>query len=184
MTKEELLESGVNEYPIAGHYFELLETLNPVDVKLYNRDGHVLHDDRQVEAGYFVDRRGVEPFARIELTPGASESVKFLVSDGLAGTRRAYVRQAQARTLELPGNVTVGLAEGAVLAAANRALVLFQSDPGNAGIIALGPVGVTLANAPVILAPGDLWREEIAASAAWRGISTVAAQTLRVMTAE
>ena len=69
------------------------------------------------------------------------------------------------------------------LAAATRAKVVFTADPDNLGEIALGPSGVTLANSPILLAPGDSWIDDLAASAAWYAIATQAAQTLRILTA-
>ncbi len=181
MTRTETF-SGLKEFLITCHYFELLETLNPVDVTLFGENDRVIQADKQVEAGYFEDRRGVDPIRRIEITTSGSEAIKFLCSDGLAGTRRAFVRQAQARAIALPGSATVGTSEGQVLASALRAKVVFLSDPGNSDNIALGPSGVTISNSPILLSPGDMWIEEVSASAAWYAIAGTGSQTLRILT--
>lgn len=174
---------GAKIFPVGGRYLRLLETVNPIDVAL-GIGSKFTETLEGVEAGAWARlKEGLQEFTHVRITTPTLEAVKFVVTDGEAGYDRLFTAFAQARTLALPGNVSVGVAEGAVLAAATRSKVIFLADAGNAGTIYLGPVGVTSANGPVELAPGDMWIEEIAASAAWRGIATVAAQTLRVMTA-
>lgn len=168
---------------LAGRYFRLLETVNPVTVRL-GSGGKAYETLENVEAGAWSRlKAGDRDFDIITITTTTAESVKFVITDGEAGYDRLFVAIAQALTLALPGNVTVGVAEGAVLAAGSRRKVVFRSDPANTGQIYLGPVGVTISNAPICLEPGDIWVEEVASSAQWRGISSLAAQTLRVMTA-
>lgn len=48
-------------------------------------------------------------------------------------------------------------------------------------IIAIGAVGVTLANAAIQLLPGDVWFEEDAAGAAWYVVSDTAATNVQMM---
>lgn len=172
--------SGIEQFQARGRYFRLLETLSPVTVE-FGRGGTAYEALRNVEAGAWA--RTTEEFDLVTITGTPGQSVKFVVSDGEAGYDRLFTAIAQANTLTLPGGVTVGTSEGAVLAAGARRKVIFRADPGNSGSIALGPAGVTLANAPIVLEPGDAWIEEVAASAPWRGISDTAGQTLRVMTA-
>jgi hypothetical protein len=172
--------AGAKSFNLAGRYFRLLETVNPVDIQF----GQGLRADENmagVEAGAWA--RFGDGFDRLRITTSGSEAVKFIVSDGEAGYDRLFTAFAQARTLTLPGNVAVGVAAGVVLAAATRAKVIFRADAANAGTIYLGPAGLTTATATIALGPGDTWVEEIAASAAWSAIATVAAQTLRVLTA-
>lgn len=88
MTKNEVW-SGLREFPIVGHYFKLLNTVNNVDVKLFGQNGEVLASELAISAGYWVSRRGLAPFVRIEITTGAAESVKFLVTDGESGSDQA-----------------------------------------------------------------------------------------------
>lgn len=171
---------GIEQFQARGRYFRLLETLSPVTVE-FGRGGTAYEALEDVEAGAWA--RTTDEFDLITITGTAGESVKFVVSDGEAGYDRLFTAIAQANTLTLPGNVTVGTSEGAVLAAGSRRKVVFKAADANVAPIALGPVGVTLANAPIVLNPGDQWTEDTAAAAQWRGISSVASQTLHVMTA-
>lgn len=88
MTRNETF-IGLREFVVTAHYFELLATVNPVDIKIYGRDGVVLADDRQVESGYFHERHGLAAFERIEITTGGNEAVKWIISDGTSGNRKA-----------------------------------------------------------------------------------------------
>lgn len=174
--------AGIDHFQIVGRYFRLMETLSPINVHFGVRGAVAGRELEQVEAGAWAKlAEGEESFDLITIEGTAGESVKFVVTDGEAGYDRLFTAIAQANTMTLPGNVTVGTSEGAVLAAGSRRKVIFQADSANAGVIALGPVGVLLTNSPVILSPGDMWIEEVAASAAWRGIASVAGQTLRVL---
>lgn len=47
--------------------------------------------------------------------------------------------------------------------------------------VAIGGAAVTLANAAIILEPGDMWTEDDAASAAWYAVSDIAGADVRVM---
>ena len=92
--------NGLRHFPLAGRYFELLSTVQAVDVVFYDKNDQVISTDKQVEEGFFVDRRGlkvdetgklvpVEPFVRFEITTQANEAVKFQVTDGYSGQRSA-----------------------------------------------------------------------------------------------
>lgn len=168
---------------LSGRYFRLLETVNPVDIQL-GRGGKASEKLEGVEAGAWARiPAAAEPFDTIVITAAGAEAVKFVISDGEAGYDRLFTAFAQARTLTIPGNVTVGAAEVAALAAATRSKVVFMADPSNTDNIVLGPSGLTTTNAPIRLEPGDMWIEELSASAAWFALSGTASQTLRVMTA-
>ena len=174
---------GAKNFPIGGRYFRLLETVNPVDVEL-GRGSKFTEKLEGVEAGAWASLKGDERgFTHVRITTPTNEAVKFVVTDGEAGYDRLFTAFAQARTLALPGSVSVGTAETAVLAALTRSKVIFMADPGNSDAIVLGPTGLTTALSPIVLEPGDMWVEEISASAAWFARSGTAAQTLRVMTA-
>lgn len=86
MTKNETW-NGERHFPIKGNYLEILDTAAAVDVVTFDKLGRVLNDERQVEAGFWIDRRGQEPFAMISITTGSSHAVKFGVSDGTVGNR-------------------------------------------------------------------------------------------------
>lgn len=97
MTKQETW-NGVREFLRAGRYFELMSTVQAVDVQAYAADGRVLHDERGVTTGYAIDRRNLmvdaqgrlrqqDMFVRIEITTQALEAVKFIITDGISGYR-------------------------------------------------------------------------------------------------
>ena len=83
--------NGLREFPVAGHYFELLSTVNAVDVVLYGKGDVVLARLLQISQGVYHDRRSanLEPFQRVEVTTGANEAVKFFVGDGVTSNRSA-----------------------------------------------------------------------------------------------
>lgn len=184
ITVTESLSAGVAKHVgLTGRYFRLLESSSPLNIVL-TQHGRKAEDLISVEAG--VAHRipeGADDFDKIILTSAIAQTVKFVVTDGNTVYDRLFVAIAQALTLTLPGNVTVGTSEVAVLAAASRRKVTFMADPSNVGTIYIGPTGVTSANAVVVLEPGDVWIEDIASSAAWFARSDTSAQTLRVMTA-
>lgn len=86
MTKNETW-SGQRIFPVKGHYFELLESSAAVDIVARAADGTVVCDERQVDQGFYIDRRGREPFVELAITTGSSHAVKFGVSDGSLGNR-------------------------------------------------------------------------------------------------
>jgi hypothetical protein len=166
-----------------GRYFRLLETSSPLTVRL-GVDHRIIDTLGPVEAGaWSLVKPGERDFDSIFFDSPLAQTVKYVVTDGSAGYDRLFIAIAQALNLNLPGNVAVGVAEGVVLIAASRRKVVFQADSANVDVIALGPVGVTLANSPIVLGPGEIWIEEIASSASWSAISGSAAQTLRILTA-
>lgn len=164
---------------IAGGYFKLLAAAAAVSIKLYKDGACVLSAD-SVDAGFYQS----VAFDRVEITCTVSQQVDWLFASQEGGSDRitGTITISGASTLALPGNVAVGVAEVAVLAAATRRKVIFMADKANAGTIYLGPVGVLTTTGAVPLDPGDVWEEIEGASAAWRAIATLAAQTLRVMT--
>jgi hypothetical protein len=123
MTKNETW-NGQRDFPITGHYLEILSTVNTIDIKAFAADGSVLHDERAVQTGYYIDRRGIlvdsdgrlipsEPFVRLEITTGALEAVKFVVSDGLSGSRGSIdVSDRGGRLIGTPyGSLAAALAQ-------------------------------------------------------------------------
>lgn len=176
--------NGLRSFAMPGALFELLETVNPVNVIVYDRDGQVLHRAEDVEEGYFIDRSGVEHFARVEIETSGSEAVKFLVTDGHAGNRRvpAIVSEIlQGTTITNVAEATIGAAESQVAAASStRRSLRFRAADANAGPIYLGATGITTANGCVRLQPGDTWVESDGAAAAWYAISDGAGRLLRI----
>lgn len=76
--------------------------------------------------------------------------------------------------------VAVGVAATPLIADATLKKLILRNDHATAKV-ALGGAGVTLANGPIVLLPGDMWMEEHAAGAAWHAISDTAATNVQVM---
>jgi hypothetical protein len=176
--------NGANPFPIGGRYFRLLSTVNPVDVKL-GRGLKLYEKMDQVEAGaWYLVPDGQDDFSDILITTGASELVKFVVTDGTMGYDRLFATLVQVATMANEAEATVGAAAALVLAAANnRKKIVFRALGSNTGNIALGASGLTIAAAAIVLAPGDEWIETDAAPAAWYAISEIAAQKLEILSA-
>lgn len=129
--------NGTKQFGVVGHYFELLAVVNPVDVVLYAEGDRVIARDENVSTGYFHERRGLEPFVRVEITTDANEEVTFLHTDGTSGSRGStdvsdragrqlgIVSQAGAHTHTAPN---AGAAAANALAAnTNRKYLLVQN---------------------------------------------------------
>jgi len=83
-------------------------------------------------------------------------------------------------TLTHFGVGTVGVAAASVVNDATQKRLRFRNTHATASI-ALGGPGVTLANAAVVLNPGDVWTEDDAPGANWYAISDTAGATLAMM---
>ena len=140
MTRNETF-SGRREFPIAGHYFELLSTVSAVDLEFFDSAGRMIANELQIEEGYFVDRRGVGPFARFAVITGASEAVKFLVTDGFSGQRSA-LSDVTDRAARLLGIVygTLGQLAQELLNGVNALVVVCKGTLGTLTQIAIGGV--------------------------------------------
>lgn len=68
--------SGKNTFTVPGRYFRLLDNVSPVDIVFYLK-GQEVGKALQMRAGLAAD--GID-FDRIDITTGASELVKFIVS--------------------------------------------------------------------------------------------------------
>lgn len=75
--------------------------------------------------------------------------------------------------------VAVGIAATALVADATLKRLRIRNGHATANI-GIGGAGVTLANAAIQLAPGDVWNEVDAAGAAWYAISDTAATNVQV----
>ena len=75
--------------------------------------------------------------------------------------------------------INTGAAQALVSDATLKRLYIKNSDP--AANVAIGAAGVTIANAAIILAPGDVWKEDDAAGAAWYATSDTNGASVRVM---
>lgn len=100
-----------------------------------------------------------------------------LVSSRIAGS----VTFVQGSVLSNSAPVAVGSAAAIAVAAADssrRALHLMNRGT---AVVYLGGAGVTAANAAIELQPGEEWREEVAAAAAWYAITASGASSVTVM---
>jgi hypothetical protein len=75
--------NGTVEFDVAGRYFKLLSTVNPVDVELL-RDGVGALLASGVEGGFY--QKGT--FTKIRITHTAAEAVSFLVAPDEGGSDR------------------------------------------------------------------------------------------------
>ncbi len=172
--------NGRKEFQITGRFFRLLSTVNPVDVRLHTAGPTSLA--LQVEKGFYSR----EPFDKISITTGASESVKFVVADDEAGYDRSFTTVSQAQTLVNVPDVAVGNGAAAEVlpVSATRTYIVFRAKTTNTNNVGIGALaGLTLATAPIVLAPGDLYRETKASPAQWAAISDAAGQLLEILTA-
>lgn len=90
--------SGFRDFPIAGHYLEIIQNVNPLSIVGYAADGRVLFREDNVAAGFYIDRRGFvlgpdgriaapDPFVRFEITTQGAENVTFFVTDATGGNK-------------------------------------------------------------------------------------------------
>lgn len=196
MTTRNETFNGIREFPIAGAYFELLSTVNPVDLKFFDAKGDVISDERQVSAGQWVDRRGNGPdgkplthFVRFEITTGASEAVKFTATDGTSGSRvapTAITSNVQPLGLShIQAKVAVTNASGTLLAAnATRRFVSVQ-NPSAAGNIWIRTDGAAaVADATCFkVEPGQVWEPIVPPLAAIKAIGDLATVDIQVIEA-
>lgn len=163
MTTRNETFNGLREFPLTGVYFELLSTVNAVDVTAYAQDGRVLSSEKAVQAGFWIDRRNKEPFVRIEITTGASEAVKFLATDGMSGNRS--VPSTISSTVFPIGNThvqakkTVTNASASMLAAnASRRYLCVQNQDATGNIYIRTDGAAAVADASCVkIGPGQMW---------------------------
>lgn len=84
------------------------------------------------------------------------------------------VKDVQCSTIVNIAPVSAGLAAVALVADATLRRLRVRNGHATA-TIALGGVGITMATAAIVLAPGDIWNESEAAGASWYAISDTAA---------
>ena len=80
---------------------------------------------------------------------------------------------------KVPVVINTGAAQALVSDATLKRLVVRNASA--SATIAIGGAGVTLANAAIVLAPGDMWAEPDAAGAAWYATSDTNGADVRVM---
>lgn len=164
--------NGIREYPVAGHKLELVNTVNPVDVVLYDGDGNVLAREPQAQGGDYWDRRDKIPFSRFEITTGALEAVTFVVSDAEGGTKRVSADVADRPSRQLgtlngaahANNAKVAGAASAQALAANplRKYLGIQNQDAVEKIFVRTDGGVAAPNSTSMrVDPGLLWEPPV-----------------------
>lgn len=186
MNKNETF-NGLRDFPVEGHYFELLATVNPVDVTLYGEGDVVLASEKQITAGYYVDRRQMEPFKRFEITTGGLEAVKWFVTDGTGGQKTAPTTVSSivpaTGLAHTQTGVTVGAASTVVLAAnANRKYLLIENQSTTDDVYIRTDGGVAVADKTALkLQPGQVWEPPVAPTGAVNAIRGAVAVDLHVI---
>lgn len=176
--------NGAVEWILEGSYFKLLTAAAACRVELM-KGGRTALLAPAVRNGFYQRIPGGYDLVRITNT--GAQLVEFLTapdeggSDNFSGD--VTIVRATAMAIAAAIDVDAGAEIAAAAAASGRKKIVFRADPANGGNIAIGPTGVTVANAPILLEPGDVWVEEIAAPAAWFARATIDNQTLRVLTA-
>lgn len=89
------------------------------------------------------------------------------------------VRNKRLTNVPTPTIVTAGVAQVLISNDATLEQLRVRNTNGSA-TVGIGPIGVTLANATIILSPGDTWIEDNAPGIAWYAISSIAATDLAV----
>lgn len=190
-------------YERAGRYVEVIEATYPLDVILYDANGGAVDFARNVEAGIYSER----PFAAVEIKSTAAQTVKVLVTDGRAGSRRQpgvvqVVDGGRARTMAnqaFLGYIGIGVtASGAALLLLNpvgsgkrcivRALRVTSSVAGIVGLgfhnaaLAAGPFDPANKNAGSAASSTKLYREDRAAAPAvtFESVQVAANQLLQI----
>lgn len=176
--------SGEKSWNIYGEYFRLLDTVNPVDVVLYDQAGRV-GEARQVEGGFFQRLTG-RPYSRVSITTGGSEAVKFIYGSGEGGYDRLFASVTVSDVLIDSGDVlaqavvAVGAAATAIVAqnVARGGLVLVNES---SDVVYVGSSGVALSSGHP-LAPGERWVSPFPRAAHY-GIASGAGRNVRYLEA-
>lgn len=194
MTRNETF-NGLRIFEIPGYYFELLSTVNAVDVKLYTADNRLVADERSVSAGYFLDRtrfvrdgKPLDPFTRIEITTGGNEAVKFLVTDGTGGNRSLPMTLTSTTltatvpasgVTETPAAKTVTNSSGTLLAAnASRKKLLIQNQDASGDIYIRADGGTATATAACLkIAAGATYEPYIVPTGQITAIGSIASNS-------
>lgn len=167
-----------------GNYFRLVSCPDPVDVKFFKASAEVA-SAVQMDTGFWLKPSG--GFDRVEITSATGQTVKIMIIDGDGGydhfnvdlTGSAVIAIKQAATVNDIAPVNIGIAATAIVAADATRQGLRLTNAGTVDIF-IGSAGVTVANGAVKIAPGQTWVEDDAAPAAWYGIASIAAQSLKI----
>jgi hypothetical protein len=114
-----------------------------------------------------------EPGAPVEVTITGANTIEVTATNvGINNTvdNPVPVTPTQAASVVEVAPVVVGAAVGALIAAAARRALRVRNA--GTGLLAIGGnAALTLAQAVIVLNPGDVWEETLAPSAAWYAVS-------------
>lgn len=179
-TKTQLVLAGVPWKLIGtGTYFRLLESQEPLDVRLW-RMGRVIYEAQAIEAGFYSSPIGGFDAVEVYVTANP-QRVKVAISDGTGGYDRytGEVQIAPAKSVVNTGLVSVtGVATPLLVADGKRKG--FRVLNSGASVIYLGGGSVSLGNGCLKLNPGDLWVESEAPGASWFAVADGGAGTVKV----
>lgn len=186
---------GTWQLQTGGDYFRLVACPSPVDVKFF-KAGQEVASAVQMDTGFYLKPAG--GFDRIDITSASEQTVKIMVLDGDGGydhfnvdvtsalqaiavniSGAAEMSVKQAATVNDLAAVSIGTAATAIVAADATRKGLRFTNAGTADIY-LGGVNVTTAAGAIKISVGQTWIENEAAPAAWYGISSIAAQALKI----
>lgn len=111
------------------------------------------------------------PAARVPVDVGGAQINVTATNVGISNNLKTLTHQAPA---------VVGTVAAQVISDANMKRIRFRNADA-AAVIALGGAQVSMANAVVVLNPGDVWNEDDAPGAAWFAISDTAGAKLAIM---
>lgn len=177
--KQILLAGQTWQMAIPASFMQLVTAAAPVRIR-FMQGGRVVSECEDVEQGFYCN---IEQFDRVEITASVTQLIKIILSDGTAGSSRiagdvsATVRGGST-VLNVPMK-SVGIAETLVAEARADRIALRVLNAGVTNIALMAPGG-NIADAAIVIAPGDLWNEEAAPAAAWVGISDAAGGMLKV----
>lgn len=162
-----------------GSYFRLMESQEPVNVRLW-RLGRVVYEAQAVEAGFYTLPTGGFDAVEVETTSNP-QAVKVAISQGQGGYDRytGSVEISAGKSVVNTGLVNVTVVATPLLAA-NAKRKGFRVLNSGANVIYLGGGGVSLGNGCLKMNPGDLWVESDAPGAAWFAVADGGPGTVKV----
>lgn len=168
MAKNSLTFTAGGELPVyeTGSFFRVLEGDHPVTVRFLGANM-----DTSVELDPGIGVRVPGGWDYVLVKSAQAQTITYLAWDAeILDNRRSgqVVTVAQGDTLADNGATTVGDTATQLVGQATRKGLHFRNVGTND--VVLGGAGVTFAGGAVLLAPGDEWREEAMAGAAWYGI--------------
>lgn len=162
-----------------GRYFRLMESVEPVDVRVI-RQNRVVYEAKNIEAGFYTMPEG--GFDAVEvIAKGNPQLVKIATSDGTGGYDRYTGTVNMALATSIVNTGVKPVAVGATLmvpADSKRRGVRFLNS--GATVIYLGGAGVDLVNGCIKINPGELYFEGDAPAAAWFAVSDGGPGTVKV----